>query len=261
MSKSLLETFNSLDSGVKEALADINSPLVLSFAALDIAKTEAGFEHLTAEHITACLEAAGVSLSKTSISRALARAGARVSTTKQIDGESQYRLMTKGKREVDEILGGEMMAVVRIEGGQPRTARLRLGEMLSKLKGTVRICDPYYGVRTLDTLDHLPKTCRIKFLSAKTNDSTRKIHGALKDFIKERPTCEFRRTATPQEIHDRYILTADRLFLLGHGLKDIGGKESFVIRLGKELAPDLLQEVRDKFEERWKIASKIMSVD
>ena len=257
MAKSLLETFRSLDSGVKNTLADIDSPLLQSFAALDIANTEAGFERLTAEHITACLEVAGVSLAKTSISRALARADSRVSATKNIDGETQYKLMTKGKREVEGLFGSEMMAIVRIEGGQPRTARLRLGEMLSSLRGIIRICDPYYGVRTLDTLDHLSKTCSIRFLTGKTNDDQRKIQGALKDFIKERPTCEFRLAANPKEIHDRYVLTAGELILLGHGLKDIGGKESFVIRLGKDLAPDLLKEVRKNFDERWKVAGKV----
>lgn len=254
MAKSLLETFRSLDPGVKDTLADIDSPLLLSFAALNIAASEAGVERLTAEHITACLEAADVALEKISISRALARADARVSAATNIDGETQYKLMTKGKREVERRLGGEMMAIVRIEGGQPRTARLRLSEILSGLRGTIRICDPYYGVRTLDTLDHLPETCPIRFLTVKTSDTQRKIQGALKDFIKERPTCEFRLAASPNEIHDRYILTVGELILLGHGLKDIGGKESFVIRLGKNLVPDLLKEVRRKFDERWKIS-------
>lgn len=129
--------------------------------------------------------------------------------------------------------------------------------MLSNLKGIIRICDPYYGVRTLDTLDHLPKTCSIRFLTANTNDSKRKIQGALRDFIKERPTCEFRLAANSRDIHDRYIVTTDGLFLLGHGIKDIGGKESFVIRLEKGLAPDLLKEVRSRFDDRWKVAGSL----
>lgn len=257
MAKSLLEAFRSLDPATKDALADIDSPLLLSFSALDIATIEAGVDRLTAEHITACLEAAGVSLAKTSISRALSRASTRVSATKNIDGETQYKLMTKGKREVEPYLGGELMFAVRIEGGKPRTARLRLGEMLSSLKGTILICDPYFGVRTLDTLDHLPQPCPIRFLTAQTSDPLRKIQGALKDFNKERPNCEFRKAPNPKEIHDRYILTSGELTLLGHGLKDIGGKESFVIRLGKQLAPDLLKEVRYKFQERWKVAGNL----
>jgi hypothetical protein len=47
------------------------------------------------------------------------------------------------------------------------------------------------------------------------------------------------------------------MLILGHGLKDIGGKESFIIRLGRDLVPDLLNEVRKVFDARWKIAKSI----
>lgn len=252
MGKSLLATFAGLDAAMKESFADIESPLLLSFAALDIASNEGEVGRLTAEHIVAVLEAAGVAVKKTSIARALARAGDRISARKTVDGEVEYKLMTRGKREIEEVLGGELMAVAYIEGGKPRTARLRLGEVLAQLKGLVRVCDPYYGVKTLDTLDHLPPSTGFRFLTGKTTESSRRIAGAIRDFKKERPKAEFRVAAAPNELHDRYVLAKDRLLILGHGLKDIGGKESFIIRVDRELAPDLLTEVRDKFDERWK---------
>lgn len=257
MEKSLLETFTTLDQGFKDALADTDSPLLLSLSALDIATNEAGVDRLTAEHIVACLEAAGVAIRKTSVSRALARAGAKVSTGINKEGETLYKLMTKGKKEIEHLLGGELMSVVRIEGGQPRTARLRLGEALITLKGIIRVCDPYYGVRTLDSLDHIPKTCAIRFLTVKSNEPALKMQSAIRDFIKERPTTEFRVAANPSELHDRYVLSADMLLILGHGLKDIGGKESFMIRIGRELAPDLIHELATTYDSRWKSASPI----
>lgn len=257
MGISLLDTFRNLDKAIKESLADIDSPLLLAFAALDIAENKAGVERLTAEHITACLEAAGVAISKRSITNALARAGNKVSKSNIDDGEISYKLMILGKREVENLLGGESLAVVRIEGGTPRTARIRLGEILSKLKGTVRICDPYYGVRTLDTLDYLPKSCKVNFLTAKTNDGAAKLQGALKDFKKEKPNVEFRLANNPNDLHDRYIVTNESLIILGHGLKDIGGKESFMITLDKKLAPDLINDVIHTFDARWKMATNI----
>ena len=257
MAKSLLETFAALDQGIKDSLADADSPLLLSLSALDIAANEAGVDRLTAEHIVACLEAAGVAIKKKSVSRALARAGAKVSTGKDQDGETLYKLMTKGKKEIENLLGGELMSVVRIEGGQPRTSRLRLGEALGTLKGTIRVCDPYYGIRTLDSLDHIPKACSIRFLTAKSNEPALKIQNAIRDFKKERPTAEFRIAASPSDLHDRYVLSVDTLLILGHGLKDIGGKESFMIRIGRELAPDLLNELATTFDSRWKSGSSI----
>jgi hypothetical protein len=254
MGKSLLNAFRSLDHETKDILADLSSPLLLSFAALTIAHEKAEIERLSAEHITACLEAAGVAVKKKSVSRALARASDRVSTVTGLDGETTYRLMTKGQREISPHLGGGQLSVVRVDGSKPRTARLRLGEVLSAVKGLVRICDPYYGVRTFDSLDYIPAARQVRFLTARTGESGRRLIGAIRDFKRERPTVEFRKAARPSDLHDRYVITKNQLLILGHGLKDIGGKESFMIRLERDLAPDLIDETIAIFDERWKDA-------
>jgi hypothetical protein len=251
MGISLLDTFRSLDADLKASLAEIQSPLLLSFSALDIAENLAGVERLSAEHITACLEAAGIAVSKKSVLQALAKAGSRVSKYRSADGEILYRLMIRGKKEIENILSKEMIRVVRIESGQPRTGRLHLGEELSQLKDIVRICDPYYGVRTLDSLEHIPKACRIRFLTAKTSEDHRKLQAAIKDFVKENPRTEFRLTKNPSQLHDRYVLTDNILLILGHGLKDIGGKESFIIRLDKNVVSDLIREMTCSFDTQW----------
>jgi hypothetical protein len=255
--KSLLETFESLDRDVRQKLASQDSPLLLALAALEIASTEAKVERLTSEHIVACLEAAGVASNKRSISKALGRAGARVSKRSKDGGETEFKIMTKGKTEVEDLLGGELMSVVRIESGHPRTARVTLGEMLASLSGTIKICDPYYGVRTLDSLDHLSKACVVRVLTARTNETAAKIQSAMRDYVKERPLTEFRLAQKPGELHDRYVVTNDTLLILGHGLKDIGGKESFIIRLGRDLAPDLIDEVNNAFDARWSLGTVI----
>jgi hypothetical protein len=251
--KSLLDTFSSLDQHKKETLADIESPLLLAFATLDIAKKECGITQLSAEHITACLECAGVFIKKKSILGALARAQSRVSITKK--DELLYRLMTKGEREVDGIFKSGLLSVVHIKSNQPRTARLKLGQILSSLSGDIRICDPYYGIRTLDELDYISKSRKVKFLTARTSETGRKLSGAIKDFKAERPQFEFRLAANPKVLHDRYVVTRDILLILGHGLKDIGGKESFVVRLNKNLVPDLIKDVTASFDKSWKVAT------
>jgi hypothetical protein len=253
----LLQTFASLPAGLKEVLAETDSPMLAAFAALDIANNEAQLDRLTCEEIVACLEAAGVAFSKVSIARSLNRAGNKVSVTTNGNGDPTYKLMTKGKRDVEDILGGELLSVVRIEAGQPRTARIRLAEVIARIKGTVRICDPFYGLRSLDSLDHVPKQSPIRFLTSKTNESPTKLNAAIKDLQKERPNCEFKLAGTGHGIHDRYVLTDDFLLLLGHGLKDIGGKESFIVRLDKDLAPDLLKEIGQSFDARWQAGSPL----
>jgi hypothetical protein len=251
---SLLEKFEKLDAHLKYSLSEESSPLLLSLATLELAEREAGVQRLTAESIAACLEAAGVALKRTSVLRALARAGNKVATTRDPSGDTSYRLMTQGRREIAQLLQSDSLSVVRIEGGRPHTARQHLGDLMSSLTGTVRICDPYYGERTLETLDHLPKKTAIRFLTSKTNESALKVRGAFRDFAKERKNAEFRVLAPPNDLHDRYVLAQDSLLLVGHGLKDIGGKESFVVRLDRSLVPDLLDTLTASFDARWPTA-------
>ena len=259
MPKSLLDSFALLDQGIKDLIADADSsPRLLAFLALHIAQKNFNTHSLSAEHIIACLEAAGVAATKKSIGRALA--GTKGSVTRSIsdDGEVFYRLMTKGEREAEKILAGAGgVSVFRVESGTPRQARRKLGEILKSLQGTLRICDPFYGISTLDSLDLIPKKCAIKFLSQKTSEPKRKIDGALRDFYKERPQTEFRIAAGATKIHDRYIATKDEILILGHGLKDIGNKESFVIKLDKNLVPDLVNETIGSFDKEWGTGQKI----
>ena len=254
MVKSLLDTFQSIDPNVKHALADISNSRLLALAALEIAESQAGIDRLSAEHIVACLEAAGVAAKKLSITRSLSGATGLVSSIRE-EGEVFYKIMTKGKREIESALSGGKLSVVRIEKGQPRTARLGLKDTFARLKGVVRICDPYYGVRTLDALDYIPKECVIKFLSVNASGGTRILSGAIKDFKKERPNAEFRLASNDVGLHDRYVVSNSGLILLGHGLKDIGGKESFLIALDISLVPDLVKTAIQSFDRKWSNAS------
>ena len=257
MVKSVLEAFRELDNSTRHTLADIASPMMLAFAALRIADEIAGIERLTVEAIVACLEAAGVAVKKNAVSKALARAGNRVSVNKNAYDEVQYNLMTKGRREVELLLSAGSLEVVRIAGDRPRSTRMMLSGLLDNLRGLVRICDPYYGQRTLDALDSIPQSCKVRFLTARTNEQGRKLTNAIRDFGHERPEIDFRLAVPASDLHDRYVLTTDRLLIIGHGIKDIGAKESFVIRLEKELIPDLIKETRAAFDKRWSNAQPL----
>jgi hypothetical protein len=97
MATSLLEAFQELDAQAKHALAEIASPMLLSFAALDIAEQRVGVHRLTVEHIGACLEAAGVAIKRNSVSRALVRAGSKVSTSVEPKELCSFRCTHRGR--------------------------------------------------------------------------------------------------------------------------------------------------------------------
>jgi len=145
-------------------------------------------------------------------------------------------------------------SVFVVEAGKPRTAHLDLSAFLAKISGHVRICDPYYGTGSLLRLDGL-RNCRpVQFLTHTADGKERSyLPKALTDFIRERPEFEFRRHRA-RDLHDRFVLTDDELILLGHGLKDIGNKESFVIRLDRNIAGDMMETVRSSFDHKWQAA-------
>jgi hypothetical protein len=251
----LLKTFRDLDLRVKKSLAEEPSPQNVGLAALKVAH-DAGADRVSLADLHEALEEADVSIKLVSLTKGLASAGKRV-TRKKADGLVLYRLAIPGHQVAAEILGGGEIELMFVDGNKPRTDRRRLGEILGGLKGTIRICDPYYGVRSLETLELLPSTADVRFLTAKTNEGTAKLAGPLKDFKKERSHIALRQVQNANDLHDRYVLTKDNLLIVGHGLKDIGTKESFVVQIPASLAPDLLTQVERAFDTKWAAATAL----
>lgn len=188
---SLLNSFRKLDLATRNILADIDSPLQLGLVTLTLAEDHAKLEYLSLEHILAALEAAGVAVKRKQLARAMARAGNRVGR-KEIEGEPHYKVMTRGRREAERLLTVGSLDLIYVERDRPRTARHRLEEILRHLSGTVRVCDPYYGVRTLEALEMFPPNCVVRFLTATTSESTARLRGPFRDFKRERPRMELR---------------------------------------------------------------------
>jgi len=247
---SLLSTFSSLDLAIKYALAEIDQPLLLSLAALTLAQDFAKRDYLSAEHIVAVLEAAGVAIKHTQVKGALSRAGAKVSR-KVIDDEVHYRIMTSGRRLIEPLLGLGPIQVVYIKSGMPATARKHLGDILSSLAGDIRICDPYFGLRSLESISEIPISSNVRFLSSHTSERAPVLSGPLTDFKRERPNVEIRLLPPPNILHDRYILALDNLYILGQGIKDIGDKESFIVTISSSYAADLLKDLEVRFDALW----------
>ena len=134
--------------------------------------------------------------------------------------------MIQGRRQLSDALGSGAVSVVRVEAGQPRTARSQLADVLSGLKGLVRICDPYYGVRTLDSLDHIPVASPVRFLTATTSEAGRRLTGGASGFQEGEANRGVSHSPRAAPLHDRYVVTSQLLLILGHGLKDIGGARS-----------------------------------
>ncbi|MGO9255763.1 MAG: hypothetical protein ACLQU1_05610 [Bryobacteraceae bacterium] len=53
------------------------------------------------------------------------------------------------------------------------------------------------------------------------------------------------------------MLTDDEVIILGHGLKDVGKKESFVIRLSNDACGDLIDALKLSFDTKWTAGTPI----
>jgi hypothetical protein len=73
---------------------------------------------------------------------------------------------------------------------------------------------------------------------------------ALQEWKQQHGATEFRESGGT-DLHDRYILSDAELILMGHGLKDVGNKDSFVVRIPSSLAPDVVGSVRSSFDQKW----------
>ena len=148
-------------------------------------------------------------------------------------------------------------SVVCIEAGTPRTAHLAIADIFSELTGELCICDPYYGSGSLLRLDLL-KHCRpIRFLTRNPEQSeAQTLSRALQEWKQQHGDIEWRRH-TGTELHDRFVLASDELVLMGHGLKDVGNKDSFIVRLSRDVADDTIAAVRTSFDVKWIAATVI----
>lgn len=134
-------------------------------------------------------------------------------------------------------------------------------KIISLLKGDLDIVDPFYGHGTFYVLEKFGKKRKIRFLTCTLgSDEQRNLSKFtidLKRFKKEFKNIDMRKYPKPYELHDRYIVGDNALVVVGHGLKDLANKESFVIYMPSDLVKDFLPNLRKIFNLRWKKSSSI----
>lgn len=232
-------------------------PLERGLWVLLVGKEKTNTPYLNSKQIAHILtEIRGISTTSTSIAKTFMNARGKINKGSH-GGRYFYKIMQKGKEHLFQISGRSNLSVIFIESGKPRTAKKRFEEIARKLTGDLLICDPFYGVKTLDILEKINPECDIRFLTSRTNENINKFKVALKDFRKEKPNLEIRIYTKFDELHDRYIISADSVIIIGHGLKDLGNKESFIVVLPSEIASDVKESLVEVFNRRWRISKPL----
>jgi len=219
-----------------------------------VAKQKLGMKRLTAEQIALVIrDVQEISIDGKSITKSFNRAGDKIHTY-QKGGEVYFEIMKPAKDYLISHVREESIEVFYFEPDKQYTSKRLLSKnILDNLEGDLRIVDPYCGERTLDILNNV-KNRVIEFLTRVENlreKEKNRFLRELQDFKSENPNIEFR-NYPHTDIHDRYIISSEFLVILGHSIKELGGKESFAIILNKDTNKNIVEALIENFNRRWK---------
>jgi hypothetical protein len=140
---------------------------------------------------------------------------------------------------------GKRSDVLLIEPERAFSSAQQVERLLGGLQGDVMLCDPYVDDKTLVHLTTVPKLTTIRLLTLHIGDSAR-FRQRLTAYEKEFGNLEVRVSLSP-DLHDRYLLDDDRMWLFGASLNGIGKKQSFVVSVGT----DVRNATHQFFLRRW----------
>ena len=257
--KEFIAKFKEADKSGIVDFASCEKPLDRALWALCVAKEKLGEKRLKAEQIAlTVLETQEISVTANSITNALKRASDKVHRYHE-NRDTYYEIMKPGKEYLLSLQKSDLVNAFYFEPDTKYTAkRLLTDQVFSGLTGNIKIVDPYCSERTLDILADL-KDRPTKVLMRLENIRDRekgKFLRAVADFKTENPNMEFR-TYPNTDIHDRYIISENKVTLIGHNLKDLGAKESFAIILDRQYYSEIYEALNTNFTSRWNSSSVI----
>lgn len=256
---SLIESLDNSDLSDYPPPDELSGPLDISLWLLSAIKDLTDRRKLSSsEMATLSRRYFEISLSVQSIEQALRNAGDRVHVH---DGEAPttYEIMRSGREYIQGLTLPDEVNLYRFEPGEEFTSKQTLSsDIFMEYESPLRISDPYVGPKTLDLLastsigeckvitrlDNLSQSQKESFLRTWGDFRNEYSHVSIRDF-------------DPPHLHDRYILSQEALILVGHSLKDLGGKESFGVVLSHDETTDIQNALLEVFNRRWKQASTI----
>jgi len=238
-------------------------PLAQALWILEVSKDQTPFNKLTAKAISYILsELREIYLDEKTIIRAFARADNKVKAHKE-GTLVYYEIMASGRRFLRARDTPSTNSEVFFFSGKESwsDSNKKFPKIVELLEGNLCIVDPFYGNGTFHTLSSFGKTKRVRFLSAELGRDEQtnlvQFNTNLQKFKAEFRNIEMRRYPNRYELHDRYVIAQNALVIIGHGIKDLAGKESFVIFLPKNKVGEFLPGLKAFFEKRWRASATI----
>jgi len=174
---------------------------------------------------------------------------------RKVNKSKLLSLKIKGLKTVKNLLGQSSGAkALLIKSGTIYSGKKLFKEIvLSKPSFTIKICDPYVGVRLLDILSEITSKCEIYILT-QTIERSKQFKRELEDFKKEFQNIKIEiRVLEGNKLHDRYIITETDYWSIGSSIKDIGKKDALITKLPDEIKYALAEV----FNRRWQNAKPL----
>lgn len=259
MDKPNLKKFSELNTSDFPDFYAFKTPLERGLWVLWVMKEKLGIKKIDAEQIASVIrDVKEISIHAKSIIYAFNRAGDKVHTYHEGDS-TLFGIMKPGKEYLLSQMREGSVQLFYFEPGKCFSSKRILSKnILDDLQGDLKIVDPYCNERTLDILKEV-RDREVKVLTRVENlrqkDRDRFLR-EVKDFKSESKNIEFK-SYPYTDIHDRYIISSDSLVILGHSIKDLGSKESFVILLNRNTSKNIVEALNENFDRRWR-PSKII---
>lgn len=257
MSRNITMDFKTIDTSDFPDFHNFNKPFEMGLWVLWVAKDKLSIRKLSADEISSVIrEIKEVSMDSKSITNSFNRsAGKKVHVYKE-DSLTKYEIMKAGK---DHLKSKEKsINVLYFEPGKKfASKRILSKDILSNLKGELKIIDPYCNKKTLDILEKSGKD-KIKLLTKKSSIGNARKQGSfsreLNDLNSDGYDIEVRDYPN-NDIHDRYIISDDSFIIIGYSIKDFGKKETFIAIFDDN--EDIYNQLKSNFDSKWNISSTI----
>jgi hypothetical protein len=234
-------------------------PLEAGLWCLYVSKQDFGIDYLSFESLENILrEFLDIPITAKRIKKAFAPAGKKVIKNNRGEG---YKISSVGEIYLRSLKRDEPLTVIYIQPDKPRTATKNLESLIKSIpKDTLFICDPYYGLKTLEVLEVFTKYHnKINFLTAKVGggEKATTLNRAVSEFKREYGKSVEIKLTSDKDLHDRYIIAKDRFLIVGHGIKDLGNKESLIVVVEDLYGKDIRKTITTVFNRRWASANPL----
>ena len=129
----------------------------------------------------------------------------------------------------------------------------KLEALFGTLTGDVKICDPYVDNKTVDLIAEMSSADSISLLTVNVQKDAA-LKRDISAYLRQGGKSVQIRVANEAALHDRYIIHAGGMILLGGSLNGFSKKQSFIVSVGT----DLRAVAEAAFDRHWRSASRLV---